>query len=69
MHCLYFNGLKKADKEKNRKEEQQIPTLNAKPDSRTRVTSNSLTLEEFSFLTCYENQKNWAHLSIDKRCR
>ena len=55
MHRLYFNGLKKADKEKNRKEEQQIPTLNAKPDSRTRVTSNSLTLEEFGFLTCYEN--------------
>ena len=69
MHRLYFNGLKKKDKEKSSKDEKHIPTLNAKPDSQTRVTSNNLTLEEFSFLTCYENQVNWAHLSIDKRCR
>ena len=68
MHRLYFNDIKKAEKEKGRKVEKQVPTLNAKPDSRTRVTSKNLTLEEFKFLTCYENQVLWAHLNISKKC-
>ena len=63
MHREYFRKKSSITNQNT-----STPTLNARASGSIQVTLKNITEEEFDYITCQENQRCWATLSIEKRC-